>query len=192
MNRPDSVAGDERLRLFLGLRLPDAALDQVEAWQREHLAGLPGVRPVPRENLHVTLAFLGSRPASELDGIVGALREAAAEASPDMRLSPARYRETGSVAMLVLEDVGGAATAFADAVQRRLEALGAYRREDRPWLPHLTVARFRARPGLRVDPPAVGTCVPSDAAAYLSRLRLDGAEYTVLESVELPQRSVGG
>ena len=49
--------------------------------------------------------------------------------------------------MLVLDDVGGGATALAEDVQARLEALGVYRREGRPWLPHLTVARFRARPG---------------------------------------------
>jgi 2'-5' RNA ligase len=199
MSCPDSVGGDERLRLFLGLRLPETALDAVEAWQAEHLAGPAGlgrVRPVPREHLHVTLAFLGHRPASDLEGILGALREAAADAPADLRLAPARYRETGSVAMLVLEDVGGGATLLARDVQARLEALGVYRREGRPWLPHLTLARFRARPGLDrgggLELPAVGTCVPSDAAAYLSRLRPGGAEYDVLESVALPQRSVGG
>ena len=88
-----------------------------------------GVRVVPREHLHVTLAFLGHRPAGELDAIVGALREAAAAAGPDLRLAVGRYRETRSVAMLVLEDVGGGATALAEDVQARLEALGVYRRE---------------------------------------------------------------
>jgi 2'-5' RNA ligase len=186
------VGGDERLRLFLGLRLPEPALDAVEAWQQEHLAGLRGVRPVPRGNLHVTLAFLGLRPAGDLVGIVAALRAAAAEAADDLRLAPARYRETRSVGMLILDDVDGAATALADDVQGRLEALGVYRREARPWLPHVSVARFDVRPRLRLEPPAVGTLVPSDAAAYLSRLRPGGAQYEVLESVALPLRSVGG
>ena len=87
--------------------------------------------------------------------------------------------------MLVLDDEEGRATALADDVQARLEALGAYRREGRAWLPHLTVARFRERPRLRLDPPDLGTFVPSDAAAYLSRLRPSGAQYEVLESVPL-------
>ena len=180
------MTGDERLRLFLGLRLPEPVLDACEAWQREHLGG---VRVVPREDLHVTLAFLGHRPAGELDAIVGELRAAAASAGPDLRLAPARYRETRSVAMIVLDDVGGGATALAEDVRARLEALGVYRREGRPWLPHLIVARFRARPGLRLGPPRLGepmgTFVPSDAAAYLSRLHPDGARYAVLESVAL-------
>jgi len=177
-----SVSGDERLRLFLALRLPDQVLDAVVAWQHAHLRDL---RVVPREHLHVTLAFLGHRPAAELEGIVGALRAASADAAPALRLASARYRETRSVAMLVLEDADGACTALAEDVQARLEALGVYRREGRPWLPHVTVARFRERPRLRLEPPPVGTFVPSDAAAYLSRLHPDGARYAVLESVAL-------
>jgi len=187
MTATDRVGGDERLRLFLGLRLPEPLLDCVEAWQSDQLLGehLQGVRAVPRGHLHVTLAFLGSRPAGELDAIVGELRAAAADAPADLRLAPARYRETRSVAMLVLDDLHGGVTALAEDVQGRLERLGAYRREDRPWLPHLTVARFRERPRLELDPPAMGTFVPSDAAAYLSRLHPGGAQYVVLESVAL-------
>ncbi len=136
-----SVSGDERLRLFLALRLPDDVLDGIERWQR---AQLTGVRVVRREHLHVTLAFLGHRPAGELESIVEALRDAAAGAG-EIRLTPSRYRETRSVGMLVLEDDGGQATLLAGDVQERLERLGVYRREGRPWLPHLTVARWRER-----------------------------------------------
>jgi 2'-5' RNA ligase len=175
------VSGDERLRLFLALRLPDDVLDGIEGWQRARLAG---VRVVPREHLHVTLAFLGHRPVGELEAILGALRDAAAGAG-EIQLTPSRYRETRSVGMLVLEDEGGRAASLAGDLQKRLERLGAYRREGRPWLPHLTVARWRERPRLRLEPPSVGTFVPSDAAAYLSRLHPAGARYEVLESVAL-------
>ena len=184
MTSPDSVSGDERLRLFLALRLPEPVLDALEAWQGVHLGG-GGVRIVPRGHLHITLAFLGSRPAGELDAVVGELRAAAADAPADLRLSPSGDRETRSVAMLTLDDPGGGATGLAEDVQARLERLGVYRRETRPWLPHVTVARFRERPRLRPDPPAMGTFVPSDAAAYLSRLHPGGAQYVVLESVGL-------
>jgi len=89
--------------------------------------------------------------------------------------------------MLVLDDEGGRAGALAADLHARLESLGVYRREARPWLPHLTVGRFRERPGLRPELAAMGTCVliPSDASAYLSRLRPTGAEYEVLESAAL-------
>jgi RNA 2',3'-cyclic 3'-phosphodiesterase len=175
------VGGDERLRLFLALRVPDDVLGEIERWQTERLGT---VRVVPREHLHVTLAFLGHRPASEVESIVGALREAAAGAG-EIRLAPVRYRETRSVGMLVLSDDGGRAALLAGDVQERLEKVGVYRREGRAWLPHLTVARWRDRPRLRLDPPPVRTFVPSDAAAYLSQLHPGGARYEVLESVAL-------
>jgi 2'-5' RNA ligase len=181
MSSAASVSGDERLRLFLALRLPDDVLDEVEGWQREHLRN---VRVVPREHLHITLAFLGHRPAGELESIVAALRDAARGAG-EIRLRPVRYRETRSAGMLVLEDEEGHASLLAGEVQQRLERLGVYRGEGRPWLPHLTVARWRKRPGLGIEPPPVRTFVPSDAAAYLSRLHPDGARYEVLESVAL-------
>jgi 2'-5' RNA ligase len=175
------VGGDERLRLFLALRLPGGVLDEIERWQRERL---PSVRVVPREQLHIALAFLGHRPPSEVDAVTRALRDAAAGAG-EIRLRPVRYRETRSVGMLVLEDDGNEAALLAGDVHGRLEELGVYRREERPWLPHLTVARWRERPRLGPEPPSVGTFVPSDAAAYLSRLHPGGARYEVLESVAL-------
>jgi 2'-5' RNA ligase len=187
MTSAASVVGDERLRLFLALRLPEDVLDEIERWQHEQLRK---VRILSREHLHVTLAFLGHRPSVELDTIVGVLRDAAAEVE-EVRLTLARYRETRSVGMLVLEDKGEGAAMLADDVQERLERLGVYRREDRPWLPHVTVARWKERPRLRPEVPPRRTFVPSDAAAYLSRLRPGGAEYRVLESVALGA-NVGG
>jgi 2'-5' RNA ligase len=140
----------------------------------------------PAEHLHITLAFLGHRPAAELSAIADAL-QGAARRDGDYRLRPGRYRETRSVAMVVLDDVGGAATALAVDLQERLEELGVYRREGRPWLPHITVARFRERP--RLKPVALrlrtDVLIPSDAAAYLSQLGPGGARYEVVTTVAL-------
>jgi 2'-5' RNA ligase len=175
------VTADERIRLFLALRLPDDALDAIERWQTE-LRG--DARLVSRANLHVTLAFLGHRPRDELEPIVRELRAAAAQADPIV-FEPLRYRETRSVAMLVLADAAGNAGALARDVQGRLERLGVYRTEGREWLPHVTVLRFKRRPALEPRLPALGEFAPSDAAAYLSRLSPAGAQYEVLENVAL-------
>ena len=182
MTSAASVGGDDRLRLFLALELPAGTLDVLEAWAEAHLRG---GRVVPREHLHVTLAFLGSRPARELPAIVGALGAAVEDQHPTIALEPSRWRETRSVGMVVLDDRAGAATLLAGSLHERLEALGVYRRESRPWLPHLTMLRFRERPRLAPPLPATGTLVPSGAAAYLSRLHPSGARYEVLERVSL-------
>jgi 2'-5' RNA ligase len=160
--------------------LPEHVVAAVAEWQEGELRE----RTVAPENLHVTLAFLGSRPERELPAIVAELREAAGEAARPL-LAVTGYRETRSVGMLVLADEDDRATALAADVHERLERLGVYRREQRPWLPHLTVVRFRERPRLRPPLPDLEPFTLSDAAAYLSRLHPSGARYEVLESVPL-------
>jgi RNA 2',3'-cyclic 3'-phosphodiesterase len=176
-----SVGGRERLRLFCAFRLPGEALDRLVLWQAEQLSG---GRIVPREHLHATLAFLGSRPAGELDSIAGALREASRSAG-EIVFSAARYRETRSVGMVVMRDETGEGEGLAGRLFDALERLGVYERERRRWLPHVTVLRFRSPP--RLDPPVpdLGAFRPSDAAVYMSALRPSGAQYEVLESVPL-------
>jgi RNA 2',3'-cyclic 3'-phosphodiesterase len=176
------VAGDERIRVFCALRLPDDTLDRIVAWQ---LRELRDGRIVPRGNLHVTLAFLGTTPAASVPGVARELRAAAVSAGPiELVVHEQRgVRVKNGLAMLVLRDLHETARALAEDLFGRLEALGAYRRERRRWLPHVTVAR--AYPGRGVDPPELGRFSPSDAAVYSSVLRSGGAQYDVLESVAL-------
>lgn len=175
------MAGDARLRLFCALTLPGETVERLVAWQARELRGGRIVAP---GNLHVTLAFLGSRPAGELPAIAGCLRDAARRAArPQLELRG--YRETRSVGMLTFADEGGRATAFAEGLQERLERLGVYRREARAWLPHVTVLRFRERPRLSPALPELGPVVPSGAAVFISRLRTGGAEYESVETVAL-------
>src|SRR4029450_11586983 len=97
----------------------------------------------------------------------------------------AACRETASVAMLVLETDTGGAARLAGKLFDGLERLGVYEREQRPWLPHVTVIRYRARPPPPPPAPELGSFAPSDAAVYMSSLRPTGAEYAVLEAVPL-------
>ena len=158
-------------------------LDVVERWQCEHLHG---GRIVPREHLHVTLAFLGATPAERAPDVATALGAAAARARAIEFVLPAgRLRVTRSVAMLVLRDLAGTALALAEDLFDRLEQLGVYEREKRPWLPHVTVLRFRERPVLDPPLPELGRFSPSEAAVYHSVLRPTGAQYEVLHSVAL-------
>ena len=182
MSSAGSVEGDARVRLFCALQLPNPVLERIVSWQCE----LPseGFRLVPRENLHLTLAFLGHRPAAEVDAVCGAVDEAARPAERIV-LRPRLYRETRSVGMLVFEDEHGTAGRLAAHLHARLESLGVYEREQRPWLPHLTVVRFRERPRLRLEPPELGAVSPSGAAVYHSVLRPSGARYVVLHSAPL-------
>lgn len=181
MELPATVEGHERLRLFVGLPVPSADAAALHG----HFDGVAfgDVRRVRPEDLHLTLAFLGHRPRGELETIVGVLEELRGRPAPSFRVL--RYRETRSVGMLVLEDDGDRGAALAEHVQKRLEVEGVYRREARPWLPHVTVLRFRRRAGLRPNLPNIRSIAPSDAAAYLSVLRSGGAQYEIIKTVSL-------
>jgi RNA 2',3'-cyclic 3'-phosphodiesterase len=184
VNLPASVEGRDRLRLFCALRLPDETVERLLAWQRESLPDREGLRPIRREQMHVTLAFLGTRPVGDLPAISAALGEACAGVELPL-LMPRRYRETRSVGMIVLDDEEERATRIAERLHKRLERAGVYDREKRKWLPHLTVTRFRTPPKLRLEPPDLGRFSPSEAAVYHSLLRPGGAQYQVLQTVAL-------
>ena len=180
-----SVERGERIRLFCALDLPDDARSELHDWAVASLGGRG--RLVPAANLHVTLAFLGHRPADDLPAILTELRAASAAARP-AELRPLRYRQTRSVGMIVLSDLGGTATALADDLQGRLERLGIYRREGRPWLPHVTVVRRPERGGDR--PEVANTCSIHvvRSALYRSQLGRGGARYDAVETAALGRR----
>lgn len=185
MSAGGTVARDDPLRLFLALELPDEVVDALVAWGAQHLEH---GRPV--QSFHVTLAFLGWQPEDALDVVLPTVREEAPR-TPPFRLAPLRYRETRSVGMLVLSDPSGEAARLAERLQRRLEEAGLYRREARPWLPHVTVLRFRERPRLSPPLPEIAPFAPSGVAALLSRLHPSGARYEVLESCSLGEKPGG-
>jgi 2'-5' RNA ligase len=130
------------------------------------------VRIVPPENLHVTIAFLGSRPTSEVEPI-GMRCERQSEVSTGRFSHRRRYRETRSVGMLVLDDEDGRATSIREDAHRRLASSASTSREA-------SVASARhGRPlsrAARAQPfdPELGPMTMSDAAVYMSRLRRPG------------------
>jgi RNA 2',3'-cyclic 3'-phosphodiesterase len=182
MTSPATVEGGERLRLFCALTLPDTVLDRLVEWQAGELSG--GGRIVSRGNLHVTVAFLGNRPASDAAPVAAELA-AAASASEPVRFRVRGYRETRSVGMVLLDDADEHAGKLALDVFRRLERIRVYEPERRRWLPHVTVLRFRRPPRLSPALPDLGEFSPSGAAVYHSLLRPGGAQYETLETFAL-------
>ena len=202
------AAAETTLRLFVALELPDAVRRAVGEWAGTELARTEGLRLVGDAALHVTLCFLGATPASELDAISAACREAAA-GHPPLRLSlgpvlalPRRRPRAVAIGVVAGTEEGGRGPAgdaaevtelgaLQGALSARLAAGGWYRPEARPFLAHLTVARVRSRS--RIDARALDRVRPIEAPAFAaetvtvfrSRTRPGGAQYEALARVAL-------
>jgi 2'-5' RNA ligase len=168
------------IRLFTALALlPDGA-ERLHGWAAGALGGLRGVRVVPAANLHVTLVFCGHHPREAADQVAGAADEAFA-GEPDYAFACGGVRSFGTAIAVLLEPLGGAGPAAAQArLEQRLVAAGLARDEGRPWTPHVTVARVgrgasRPRLGGVAEPGGgVGT---SGAAAYTTEPASGGVSY---------------
>ncbi|HEV2790010.1 MAG TPA: RNA 2',3'-cyclic phosphodiesterase [Solirubrobacterales bacterium] len=190
-----------RARLFVALELPREVRAGIAAWGEEALAD-PGLRPVPPENLHVTLAFLGHRPEKEIERIAAAVRESAGPAPLVELLDPVQRPPRGRARLFALPALSPGTEALQAGLQQRLVEGGFYEPEKRPFWPHVTVARVRPggrgsrRPAVVSDPPAKLSEALSEVflgvriGLYRSELSPAGARYVPLAQVELP--GVGG
>lgn len=175
------------MRLFVALDLPAPAVDALAEWARA--AARDGLRPVRRESLHVTLAFLGERPDGEAPAIAAVLpadppRVDLALGEPAW-LPPRRPR----VLAVDLDDREGACSRLQADVGASLVRLGVFAPEKRAFRPHVTVGRVRR--GARVDKhlPEIPDHTTFAAAAltlYRSRLGPKGASYEALARTPLP------
>jgi 2'-5' RNA ligase len=136
--RPDN-------RLFLAADPPDRARGRLAALARLATDRWGG-RPVPPENLHATLCFLGRvdpAAAPELARAVAGLGAAAGPAAARITcLTGTPGRRASPVCAAGLADHGGLATLFAEALRHVPTAAGITPADHPPWA-HVTVARFR-------------------------------------------------
>lgn len=131
----------------------------VMAWNSE--TALPG-RPVPPENWHLTLRFLGDLESVQLERFLGALEEEDLGEAFQVRLSGVgAFPKPGRAAVLWLGVTTGAdrLSEIAEACEEAAVTAG-LPVEDRPFRPHLTLSRIRPPQDVRglVDsppPPAV-------------------------------------
>ncbi|HET7507666.1 MAG TPA: RNA 2',3'-cyclic phosphodiesterase [Solirubrobacterales bacterium] len=186
-----------RARLFVALDLPEATREGLVAWGSEALAD-PALRVVAPESLHITLAFLGSRPEAEIEAIAAAVRESAAPAPWVEVRDPEPRPARGRARLYAVPVVSPGAEALQAGLEEKLVEGGFYRPEKRPFWPHVTVARVRPeargsrRPAVVSEPPGA---IPEELeeprlavrmALYRSELQPTGARYVPLAQVELP------
>jgi 2'-5' RNA ligase len=177
----EAQARPHRLRLFVACDLPPEAARAVTSWQRKELSAHDELRVLP--TVHLTLAFLGGVDADrvpDLEAILDGVRWRRADCRfSDPLFLPAHGRRR--VVALRLEDPSGELRRLQAEVSGRLAAEGLYEPEKRPWLPHVTVARFR-RPGhpFSLQNVNIGPFGVVRMLLYSSHLERAGAVHTPL------------
>jgi len=191
----------EQLRLFVAVELGDAALralGQLQPALREHGLGLPALRWVRPEGVHLTLKFLGGVDSSRRPEIERALGEAVGGVAPH-ELALGRLGTFGSkgAPRVLWVDLDGDVDALRGLqlqVEERLAPLG-FPAESRRFSPHLTLARVREGAEREVAGPIAqaieGVGVPEGRIAVRelslmrSQLQAGGAVYTRLAAFPL-------
>ena len=184
---PRSGRPEPGRRLFVACDLPADVAAAVGRWQHSELVARDELRV--SASLHVTLCFLGNVAERRIAEITAALGALALPPLPTSLGAPLFLPRHGAkhVVALPLDDPAGALFDTQRSVSDALYRLGVYAPEQRPWLAHLTVARYR-RPGHPFPLQNVtteGFGLPS-VILYASLLQRGGAVHTPLATFPTP------
>lgn len=172
------------VRLFVAADLPEGIREALpepgEPW-----------RPVARESLHVTLAFLGWMDEEDVPSVrvaVSRTVRAVGELEVDsVVLLPPRKPRVMAVRLIDGDPPLAALQAgVVEALARTIGFVG----EERPFLPHVTIGRGRGRDPVPRDAPLPEVerlrFRPPTIAVYSSQLRAGGSTYEAIERFDLP------
>ena len=183
------------MRLFLAIELPREVKEHLQSIQRTLEPNLDRAAMTREHALHITLKFLGEADPSQLEPIRHSLAAVSGGAVEMTATHAECFPERGPVRIIAAAFGGDVKRlrALHGAVEQRCMFLG-FRREDRPFRPHVTLAR--ARPIL---PPSTRKLVSEltapawpgptfSAGAFVlfqSRLTSQGSQYTKLHEFPL-------
>ena len=182
------------MRLFVGIALAEKAAAQLEracARLRAHGDGLRWSAP---ESWHITLQFLGNAGEEQLDCLLARLAEVRAAPVP-LRMGELAIFERAGVLLVKVDPV-------AELVELQRKVVQATRAcgfvpEDRPYQPHITLARAKSEDGRRhlqdlkaraAAEPACAEFTAREFQLYQSHPGPGGSRYEVRGGVRLDYR----
>jgi len=189
------TAAPETYRLFLAISLPEAVISKLEETQRllRKAAGHAQVRWTNREQLHLTMKFLGNLPAERCPALRSIVSETCAS-FPPLRLS-ARHvgffpnPQKPRVIWAGVEDAGGLLPKLHEEIERNVASFSAEEPEAR-FQAHVTLARVKQMRRDQADKLAhvALTCCAAEfgswTASHLdlirSQLSSEGSRYSII------------
>jgi RNA 2',3'-cyclic 3'-phosphodiesterase len=196
----ENVIRSPTARLFVAVDPPEDVCERLTAWAREGTRGAQAreqtktsVRVLDAELLHVTLCFLGNRPAGEMDVLASELSTCDGRSGELSLGAPLWLPERNPRALAVeLYDEQGQLAALQAEVVDALERVSGWQPNGsahtgvkatssrRRFRPHVTVARLRGSeaPRQRALPPTPSASFsPREMVLYRSWLSPEGASY---------------
>ncbi|MCG8291799.1 MULTISPECIES: RNA 2',3'-cyclic phosphodiesterase [Pseudomonas] len=140
-------------RLFFALSVSDAQRRALAQWRRE--LNLRSGKPVPTENFHVTLLFLGDVDAALVPAIRAAVEPLQRPQAPlRLQLDHLQAWQRAKALVLAPQQAPAALRQLVYALQQAMLPLG-IEAQAREYRPHLTLSRdFRAQVPEAAQPPA--------------------------------------
>ena len=170
--------GSRSRRLFFALWPDDATRERIAHATRKAVRGSGG-RPIPVENLHATVAFLGSVPQERLAEVV-ALGEGHRTEPFEIVFDRVEHWVKPMVLYLAPEKASAAAKQLADELRIRLARAG-FEPDLKPFRTHVTLARKV------IEPHALGAIPPvtwkvGELALVESDTTPEGSRYQVVRT----------
>lgn len=184
-------------RTFIAVDVSPFSRDRLAGVQEQLSTAADGVRWVNTHNLHLTLIFLGEVDERDVAKVCKTVEEVC------RGLAPFSYTIQGLSAfptprrprILVSKISEGAEelVALQSAIESPLMELGCYRREERPFSPHVTIGRVKKDSGgdrlatalVKFANWSGGQTQVKEVLTLASELGSDGPAYTVLSRARL-------
>lgn len=179
------------MRLFTAIELPDDVRAKAWEFERALMTNYRYARWVARENLHLTLIFIGEIGPDRAEGVKEALSEVRGKPFTVSLEGLGSFPEKKPIARVLWIGVGEGLEeliGLAEKVRRALAPLGI--KDDKAFHPHLTLARGRRETGIplqRLGSPAFGPVgfKLGHFSLMESKLRPEGPIYTRVASYPL-------
>lgn len=179
------------MRLFVGIPVSDAVREDFADYIAELRSRWPHAKWVPLENLHYTVEFIGKVDERAASGIAAALDSALVGIAPfDIEIgTPGLFPARGKARVIWVgarrgeHEMGRVAMATGEALRPWVAP------QEKPFLAHLTIARFRVPEKIQdIDMDAtkqVARWTVDGVTLYESRLRRPGPLYEPLHVAKL-------
>lgn len=138
------------MRLFIGIRIPENLKEKIEEVEKELRKKVKEARVVKKENLHMTLKFLGEVKEEKIEGIDKKLKEVAKKFS-GFEVSAGKignFPEGKKMRVLwVGVESDGNLKKLNSEIEKELVEVGFP--EEKRFKEHITIARFKSTPDLK-------------------------------------------